>query len=481
MNPIPEWVKTLDEAGRAAVLAEILRGIACTKLWDYKPYEKQRQFHEAGATYRERMFFAGNRLGKSLSVAMEISMHLTGIYPPDWRGKRFHHAVRWGVASETGLLTRDGIQTLLFGAPSQELGTGTVPLENIVRVVKSNGVPGLFDYVVVRHESGGESICYLRSYDQGRERIQAMDLHGFSFDEEPPEDYYFEALTRTNTTLGPITLSFTPLKGMSRVVKRFRQDKFPGTWWVQMTIHEVTHFSEEEKKVIIASYPEHLRSARAFGEPMLGEGLVFPIDEELIKCEPFALPAHWARIGGMDFGFTHPTAAAWLAHDRDSNTVYVYDCHRLSGEQPPIHASAIKARGQWIPMAWPHDGQNQTAAGPQLAKQYRDEGVNMRPENAKFPETSDNKNTNTRQSLTSVEAGVQLMLTMMLNKQFKVFRHLLPWFEEFRSYHREKGLIVKIDDDLLSATRYALMDLRFAITQPVATKINPNRPVSWRT
>ena len=45
--------------------------------------------------------------------------------------------------------------------------------------------------------------------------------------------------------------------------------------------------------------------------------------------------------------------------------------------------------------------------------------------------------------------------------KFSVFENLEPWFEEYRTYHRKEGKIVAIRDDLISATRYALMSLRF--------------------
>jgi phage terminase large subunit-like protein len=45
-----------------------------------------------------------------------------------------------------------------------------------------------------------------------------------SFDEEPPQDIYFEGLTRTNATDGMVYLTFTPLKGMSDVVHAFIQE-----------------------------------------------------------------------------------------------------------------------------------------------------------------------------------------------------------------------------------------------------------------
>jgi hypothetical protein len=54
------------------------------------------------------------------------------------------------------------------------------------------------------------------------------------------------------------------------------------------------------------------------------------------------------------------------------------------------------------------------------------------------------------------------MLTRMEAGRFKVFKHLLDWFEEFRLYHRKDGRVVKEGDDLMAATRYGVMMLRDA-------------------
>ena len=66
-----------------------------------------------------------------------------------------------------------------------------------------------------------------------------------------------------------------------------------------------------------------------------------------------------------------------------------------------------------------------------------------------------------------VEAGLMEMLGRMQTGRFKVFAHLNDWFEEFRLYHRKDGKVVKEFDDLMSATRYALMMLRYANTEPI--------------
>jgi hypothetical protein len=43
-----------------------------------------------------------------------------------------------------------------------------------------------------------------------------------------------------------------------------------------------------------------------------------------------------------------------------------------------------------------------------------------------------------------------------------VFEHLHDWFEEFELYHRKDTGIVKERDDLMAATRYGIMMLRYA-------------------
>ncbi|WP_419669942.1 hypothetical protein [Xylella fastidiosa] len=67
-----------------------------------------------------------------------------------------------------------------------------------------------------------------------------------------------------------------------------------------------------------------------------------------------------------------------------------------------------------------------------------------------------------------LEAGVTEMLDRMHTGRLKVFSHLAEWFEECSLYHRDNGRITKRHDDLLSATRYAMMMRRYAkITNPV--------------
>ncbi len=90
-----------------------------------------------------------------------------------------------------------------------------------------------------------------------------------------------------------------------------------------MTIDDAEHYTPQERAAIVAAYPAHEREARAAGIPVLGSGRIFPVAEELIVCEPFRLPRYWPRIGALDFGWDHPSAAVELAWDMEADVVYV--------------------------------------------------------------------------------------------------------------------------------------------------------------
>lgn len=404
---------------------------------------------------------AGNQLGKTLGGGYEAAMHLTGRYPTWWDGKVFAKPIVAWAAGVTSEATRDNPQRILMGRKNA-IGTGAIPKDAIVERAAKRGVADAIDTVVVTHGGGGDvqagqSLLGFKSYDQGREKFQGETLHLAWLDEEPPMDVYTETLTRTNTTGGIVAVTFTPLLGMSSVVMRFLLEKPEGTHVTTMTIDDAEHYTPEERRRVIAAYPAHEREARARGIPVLGSGRVFPIEESAVVIKPIQIPDYWPRIVGIDFGWDHPTAAAMHAWDRDTDTFYVIKEHRLSEATPIIHAAAINGWGKWIPVAWPHDGlQHDKGSGEQLAKQYRDAGLRMLKERATFEDGTN-----------GVEAGLSDMLTRMQTGRFKIFNTCQSWIEEFRMLHRKDGKVVKERDDLISASRYALMMKRFAAVKKV--------------
>lgn len=423
----------------------------------YAPYGKQKEFHAMGKTKRERLLMAGNKLGKTYAAGFECAFHATGIYPDDWTGHRFTKHNRGWAGSVTSELTRDGQQRILLGTIGR-WGTGCIPKDVIIDIKRARGVPDAVETILVRHVDGDVSQITFKAYSDGREAWQAEDLDWVWFDEEPPYDIYIEGITRTNNTCGPVFLTFTPLLGMSDVVMRFISEAHEDRSVTHMTIDDVEHYSDEQKRKIIESYPSYEREARANGVPMLGSGRIFPIGEESIKEKPLAsVPLHWLQIVGSDFGWDHPTAFAAILLDPDTDCVHVTKVYRRREQIPLIHSAAVRPWGTWIPVAWPHDGyQHDKGSGEQIAQQYRDLGLNMISEHATFGDKRGN----------GVEAGLSEMLMRMETGRFKVDENLAEFFEEFRMYHRKDGKVVKERDDILCAVRYAIMMLRFA--QPLA-------------
>lgn len=238
----------------------------------------------------------------------------------------------------------------------------------------------------------------------------------------------------------------------------------PSKYLVTAGWNDIPHLDAKTKAELLAATPVHLRKARSEGIPALGSGAIFALDEESITCDPIRVPEHWAQIIGLDFGWDHPTAAANLAWDRDLDVVYLTATYKKSEATPAIHALAIKPWGTWKPVAWPHDGlQHDKGSGEQLAAQYKTQGLNMlRAQASHAPQKGQPEGSGGN----GVEAGLMEMLDRMQSGRFKVFKTCTDWLAEFRLYHRKDGKIVKEFDDAISASRYALMMIRFAKTKP---------------
>ena len=420
---------TKDELEKAVNLArEIRQRERYNRIDFYDPYPYQLAFHETGSAANQRLLMAANRIGKSYCGSMEMSYHLTGLYPSWWKGRRFTQPiVGWagGVSNET---TRDIVQFELLGSPDdpEAFGSGTVPRKLIIKTERKPGVPNAKSVALIKHVSGGNSSLFFKAYEMGVEKWQGRSVDCIWLDEAP---------SHTNSTWDDASEKVLSMKG-----KR-------------------GHLSEVVMEQILSSYSPHEREMRRYGRPSIGSGLVFPLSEEKIMVDPFHIEDHWPRIAAIDFGWDHPTAVVWCALDREEETFYVYDCYRASKASPTVHAGVIRSRPHFIPIAYPHDGNRRDSMGnPGLADQYRNMGCNFMLEHfTNPPALGENKGSN------SIEEGLMAILQSIEADKFKVFSTLPDWFEEFRMYHRKDNKVVPLRDDLMSATRYAFQSQRFAV------------------
>jgi phage terminase large subunit-like protein len=401
-------------------------------------YPKHMDFMAAGASYRQRLMLAANRVGKTEGVGgYETTLHLTGNYPNWWTGRRFTTPIRAWAAGDTSKTVRDIIQYKLLGPPGN-YGTGLIPGDLITKTTPKQGISDAVDSISVKHISGGNSTILLKSYDQRREAFQGTEQDLIWLDEEPPLAIYTECLLRTMTNSGLIMCTFTPLMGMSEVVLSFlpggkldAETSDQSKYVVMATWDDVPHLSEAVKKELYDSIPPFQRDARSKGVPQLGAGAIYPVPETDLLVTDFEIPDHWPRAYALDVGWNR-TAAIWGAWDRDTDTVYLYSEHYRGQAEPIIHAEAIKGRGSWIPgVIDPAARGRAQRDGEQLLQQYTEMGLWVQP------------------AKNSVEAGIYAVWQRMSAGKLKVFKSCSNWLTEFRLYRRDdKGHIVKENDHL---------------------------------
>ena len=455
------------------LLREQKKRLRFNRIDQYDPYPYQQQFHETSKDSNQRLLMAANRIGKSFCGAAEMSYHLRGIYPDWWKGRRYDQPITaWagGVSNET---TRDIVQAELLGSPDDPdaFGSGAIPKNYIIKTERKPGVPNAKSVALIRHVSGGNSSLHFKAYEMGVEKWQGRSVDVVWLDEEPSRDIYSQAVTRTLDRRGMVYMTFTPEAGMTETVAAFMNRIQAGQSLVNATWDDASekiksmkgqqgHLSEAVMEQILSAYSPHEREMRRYGRPSIGSGLIFPVDEEKIIIDPVEIKDHWPRIAAIDFGWDHPTAVVWCAVDRDEDVFYVYDCHRESKASPSIHAQAIRSRPHFIPIAYPHDGNRRDSMGnPGLADQYRNLGCNFLLQHfSNPPALGENKGSN------SIEEGLMAMLQSMEAGNFKVFSTLSSWFEEFRMYLRKGGKVVPFRDALMSASRYAFLSQRFAVS-----------------
>lgn len=412
-------------------------------------------------------------------------MHLTGRYPDWWPGVRFNDAIMAWVGSDTTETSREVVQAALLGTEEAnqqhpDFGTGTIPGDAIAKITtRQAGVRDVVDQVIVKHESGRYSRVVLKTYDQGQRAWQGKKVKLVWLDEEPDHVMvYTEALTRTQAEPdGLLMFTRTALKGMTQIVARYLEPS-PGDaprHYTNMTLYDATggiwpeetpwagqawegHYKRDDIPGIIARYQDYERECRLTGMPMMGEGRVWPFSEDQIKCDPFEIPKYFARIIGIDFGIDHPFAVADWAWDRDADIFYLTFSWKAAGQLPAVHADVIKRRGEWIPVAWPHDGMNkEKGSGIELHKIYRDHLPQMLPYSARYDDETGGAQ--------KIEPVVLEMHERMAEGRLKVFSTCQGFFEEYRNFHRKDGKIVPIKDDILKASMYGLMEKRSARTE----------------
>ena len=162
-------------------------------------------------------------------------------------------------------------------------------------------------------------------------------------------------------------------------------------------------------------------------------------DESEMVVQDFEIPGDWPLLGGLDYGYNHPTAAVWLAEGPDG-VFYVFREYKATESTIFEHWNQMVAKCATSVPVWYDD-----PAGAQYSAEMRRLGLPVRGANKE------------------VQAGIDTVASLMAAGRLRVFASCVGWREEVEGYSwagERDGTFSdapnKVDDDLMDATRYAL-------------------------
>lgn len=355
------------------------------KLAYWKPYPFQLEWIEASKHYRQRYLSAANRIGKTYGACMEAAVHLTGLYPEWWSGKKLEVTGDYWVigVSQESLCTV--LMKELLGVSDarylSDLGSGAIPKECIdVFNMQKDGARCI--QVRIKHVSGGYNTLHFFSSTQDESTFFGAAVQYILMDEQfsTEETIYSQCLTRTLTTKGMISVTATPERGRTPLWERFATAEKEGSdhlYFQVATWADAPHITEQDVAEMKAGYPDWQFKMRSEGIPVLGNGAIYPFSEEEIDGSVneqiiMANPAEWLLLWACDFGKSDaegadPSTLVLLAHNtREDKTFTLYEWNSKQDNKidklsymPEYMAGVIKSsRFPNAPLIVPHDGNN---------------------------------------------------------------------------------------------------------------------------
>jgi phage terminase large subunit-like protein len=439
----------------------------------FRPFEHQRRFFATGESER-RGILAANRIGKTVSTCYETAMHLTGRYPEWWpeSAKRFNKPVTVMVAGEGWSQVAMVLQNELLGTQDikirENLGTGAIPRECIVFDTMRNDGANCLGVEVI-HATGGNSYLLFANYTQEVRQMQGFKLNIAVFDEQPPDDFFSEIVTRTATTQGQVLCSFTPLKGLNGLVSKFWHHE-TGYEHIRVSWDDVPEYDPwnepfllmETRRQLERDYLPHERDARRNGVPVMGLGAVFQLRNwPTYKTGEYdfrnTMGLH--RIIALDLGLVNDrTVVSLMYWDPDNQEAWLHTQIVVKGteEANPMNYINHLMRPEVFgtPIVLPPDAGTpgrytmNSMSIRQLFEQYE---LNVYPEPIMNPPDDQGRRTNHK------SYGINIMRQMLELGTLHINENCVEFLREAQNYYADERGRFSDPDDCIDSARYALL------------------------
>ena len=445
----------------------------------FRPFEHQRKFFVT--TTDRRGILAANRIGKTVSTCYETALHLTGRYPDWWQGKRFDKPITAMVAGESWGQVALVLQAELLGSSDvkikEQLGTGAIPRDCInFETMRGDGANAMG--VEIRHTSGAMSYLLFANYTQEVRQMQGFKLNLAVFDEQPPDDFFSEIVTRTATTQGQVLCSFTPLKGLNGLVSKF-WNREEGYDFIRVAWSDVPEYDPWGEPFLLQStraqlerdYLPHEREARIAGKPIMGQGAVFQIRSwptYQTGDYKFREMPGLERVIALDLGLVNDrtviTLMYWHPQEREAwlhTQITVKGIEEANPTNYINHLMRPEVFG--TPIVLPPDAGTAgryTMSALSIRELFEQYGLNVYAKPIMNPPDGEGRVTNHK------SFGINVMRQMLESGTLHVNENCQDFLREAQNYYVDPQGRFSDPDDTIDSARYALLGCLNGISEP---------------
>lgn len=460
----------------------------------FRPFDHQLEFFKTGSSER-RGILAANRIGKTVSTCAETAMHLTGQYPEWWAGYRFTNAITCMVAGEGWSQVALVLQNELLGTQdvkiTENLGTGFVPRDCIVVDTMRNDGANCIG-VEIKHSSGSNSYLLFANYTQEVRQLQGFKLNLAVFDEQPPDAFFSEIVTRTATTQGKVLCSFTPLKGLNGLVSKF-WNKEEGYEFIRVSWDDVPEYDpwgepfllKETRRQLERDYLPHEREARIAGKPVMGKGAVFQIREWPTYTTgqiDFARIPNIQRVIALDLGLVNDqTVISLMYWEPYERTAYLHRQIIVQGIEEAVPSQYInhllRPEVFGTPIVLPADASTPgryTMSANSIREMFESYELNVYHKAIMNPPDQEGRVTNHK------SYGINQMRQMLEVGSLRVNENCTQFLSDAQNYYVDTQGRFSDPDDTIDSCRYALLACLQGIAEPWDNRSPQQRMIAAR-
>jgi phage terminase large subunit-like protein len=330
----------------------------------------------------------------------------------------------------------------------------------------------------VRHVSGGNSYLLFANYTQEVRQLQGFKLNLAVFDEQPPDDFFSEIVTRTATTQGKVLCSFTPLKGLNGLVSKF-WNKEEGYEFIRVAWDDVPEYDpwgepfllKETRRQLERDYLPHEREARIAGKPVLGKGAVFQLSNwpTYVTGEvDFTRIPNIQRIIALDLGLVNDkTVISLMYWEPYERTAYLHRQICVQGIEEAVPSQYInhllRPEVFGTPIVLPADASTAgryTMSSSSIRELFESYELNVYHKPIMNPPDSEGRVTNHK------SYGINQMRQMLEVGSLRINENCVEFLNEARNYYVDEQGRFSDPDDCIDSARYALLGCLNNICEP---------------